>query len=53
MLRSGEVVGITPTGRATVRLLDMNSPQRIDLRELWLDDGDAGLTIDELLRLLS
>jgi hypothetical protein len=38
MLRGGEVVGITPTGRATVRLLNMNAPQRVDLRELWTDD---------------
>lgn len=27
-----EIVGITPTGRATVRLLQMNEPRRLRLR---------------------
>lgn len=32
----GEIVGLTPTGRATVRLLQMNAPRRVQLREEWL-----------------
>ncbi len=40
-LHGGEVVGNTPTGRATVRLLNMNSPHRVELRDAWLDEeGD-------------
>jgi hypothetical protein len=35
LLRRGEVVGITPTGRATVHLLNMNAPNRVELREEW------------------
>ena len=31
----GEIVGLTPTGRATVRLLNMNAPRRVQLREEW------------------
>ncbi len=39
-LGGGEVEGLTPTGRATVRLLHMNAPQRVELREHWiLEDG--------------
>lgn len=34
-----EVVGLTPTGRATVRLLRMNAPRRLELREQWMDEG--------------
>lgn len=40
-LRGGEIVGLTGTGRATVRLLNMNSPRRAELREEWLDEGGA------------
>ena len=40
LLRGGEVVGITPTGRATARLLRMNAPQRVELREQWLAGSD-------------
>lgn len=39
MFRNAEIVGITPTGKATVRLLHMNAPQRLELRQQWLDDG--------------
>ncbi|MFV1965622.1 MAG: HNH endonuclease [Pirellulaceae bacterium] len=39
LLRGGEITGITPTGRATARLLNMNAPQRVELREQWLADG--------------
>lgn len=38
-LRNGEVVGLSPTGRATVRLLNMNAPHRVELREEWLKDA--------------
>ena len=41
MLRGGEIVGITPTGRATARLLQMNAPQRVELRTQWLADGGS------------
>jgi hypothetical protein len=30
--RDVEIVGLTPTGRATVRVMSMNAPSRIDLR---------------------
>lgn len=33
VLREGQVFGITPTGRATVRLLNMNAPRRLELRQ--------------------
>ena len=39
LLRGGEIVGLTPTGRATVRLLNMNAPQRVELRREGLDEG--------------
>ena len=32
---SGRIVGLTPTGRATVRLLNMNAPRRVELRREW------------------
>jgi hypothetical protein len=32
----GRVTGLTPKGRATVRLLNMNAPRRVELREAWL-----------------
>ena len=38
--RGGEIVGLTPTGRATVVLLNMNEPDRVELREQWLLEGD-------------
>jgi hypothetical protein len=40
VLRRGHVVGLTPTGCATVRLLNMNAPRRVELREEWLRDVD-------------
>jgi hypothetical protein len=30
---SGHIIGLTPTGRATVRLLNMNAPRRAEFRE--------------------
>ncbi len=35
-LNSGEIVGITPTGRATVGCLDMNHPSQVSARQLWI-----------------
>jgi hypothetical protein len=35
MVREGEILGLTPTGRATVRLLNMNAPRRVELRQEW------------------
>lgn len=35
-LRGGEIVGLTAVGRATVQLLNMNAPHRVELREEWL-----------------
>ena len=37
--RGGQVVGLTPKGRATVRLLNMNAPRRVELRDEWLAAG--------------
>ena len=31
------IIGLTPTGRATVRVLAMNTVERIDLRAIWMD----------------
>ncbi|NLS96502.1 MAG: HNH endonuclease [Planctomycetaceae bacterium] len=39
MFRGGEIVGVTATGRATVRLLRMNDLRRVELREMWLKAG--------------
>ena len=35
-----EIVGLTPTGRATVTVLNMNEPRRLALREELRDDGE-------------
>lgn len=35
-LEGGTIVGLTATGRATVRLMQMNAPRRVQLREEWL-----------------
>ena len=32
-VRAGRITGLTPKGRATVRLLNMNAPRRVELRE--------------------
>ena len=34
-----EIIGLTPTGRATARLLNMNSSRRMQLRRLLIDEG--------------
>ena len=33
VLRGGRIMGLTPTGRATVQLLNMNAPRRVELRK--------------------
>ena len=33
VFRGGEILGLTSTGRTTVRLLNMNAPRRVELRE--------------------
>lgn len=35
-LHGDEILGLTPTGRATVRLLNMNARRRVELRREWL-----------------
>lgn len=40
LLRDGKVVGLTDTGRATVRLLNMNAPRRVELRNVLNASGD-------------
>ena len=37
--RGSVIAGRTPTGRATVGLLNMNHPRRVKLREAWLEEG--------------
>ena len=36
---AGEIFGTTPIGRATAELLNMNEPERMELRAVWLVDG--------------
>lgn len=38
-LVEAEIVGLTPTGRATARLLNMNSARRVQLRKLLMNEG--------------
>ena len=38
ILDAAPLVGLTPTGRATVRLLQMNAPRRVELREEWFKE---------------
>ncbi len=38
-ISGGKIVGQTPKGRATARLLNMNDSRRVDLREQWLEEG--------------
>ncbi len=37
---SGTVRGLTPVGRASARLLNMNDQRRVELRFLWLSETD-------------
>ncbi|MCY2993182.1 MAG: HNH endonuclease [Planctomycetota bacterium] len=39
--RGPAVVGLTPTGRATVRLLHMNTPRRVQVRRELLRRGET------------
>jgi hypothetical protein len=38
-LEAGEVIGTTPTGRATVNRLRMNSPAQLSARSTWIRLG--------------
>ena len=38
-LDRAEIVGLTPTGRATVACLAMNDPQQVTARALWIQFG--------------
>jgi len=35
-VQGGYIIGLTAKGRATVRLLNMNAPRRVELCEAWL-----------------
>jgi hypothetical protein len=37
----GMIVGLTPTGRATVQLLNMNARRRVQLRVEWIAEHGA------------
>ena len=39
-VRNGYIEGITPCGRGTVRLLDMNNPLRLQHRRQLIEQGD-------------
>ncbi len=39
-LEGVRVVGLTPIGRTTIFLLELNSPERLVLRELMIQSGD-------------
>jgi hypothetical protein len=34
------LVGRTPVGRATIAVLDINNPRRVELRQLLMDEGE-------------
>ncbi len=36
---NGEITGLTPAGRATVRLLNVNATRRVELRQQWIEEG--------------
>ena len=38
--QGAKIVGLTPTGRATVAVLNMNEPKRLELREELLDNAE-------------
>jgi hypothetical protein len=38
--QGAEITGTTPTGRATVAVLNMNEPRRLELREELLDNAE-------------
>lgn len=39
-VQEARIVGLTPVGRTTVWLLQMNASERVDLRALLIEDGD-------------
>jgi hypothetical protein len=39
-IRDGQIIGISPAGRATARLLDMNESRRVKLRRELIDQGE-------------
>jgi 5-methylcytosine-specific restriction endonuclease McrA len=39
--RGGRILGLTATGRATVRLLNMNATRRVELRRQLIEEGEA------------
>jgi hypothetical protein len=41
-LRGVHIIGRTPTGRATVQVLNMNAPERMELRIELIDPEDSG-----------
>lgn len=41
-LHGARIVGLTAVGRATVHVLDMNAPERIELREELMANGELG-----------
>lgn len=40
-LNGAAIIGLTPTGRATVRLLEINAPRRVRLRSLLQKLGES------------
>jgi hypothetical protein len=40
-ISGGMIVGLTPRGRATARLLNMNYSRRVELRLQWLDESGS------------
>jgi hypothetical protein len=39
-MRSGEVIGLTPCGRASVLLFEINEPERVAMRLQWAQRAD-------------
>jgi hypothetical protein len=37
----GRIEGLSPIGRATARLLNMNAARRVQLREEWLKENES------------
>ena len=40
LMEGARIVGLTPAGRTTVWLLRMNSPRRLALRQMLIEDGE-------------
>jgi hypothetical protein len=38
-IQDAQIEGLTPTGRATVRLLQMNATRRIEIRRVLIEEG--------------